>query len=301
MRYFFLLALLLQQGSALAQTDTLQSKSSVEAYLKRRYHYKNITLNAVNLVIQDTNTVQPTHPAYWLKADFNHDGKNDLFASATVEKGKLNNKSELFILASEGNHYTKVDIVDPASYVYSGDASYSIYSNSGKSYLVINTLFQKMLRPQDIRHGHYFTYSNARDTVFMRNNKQMIYANHPAHLAIESVKFSATQCFGTCPVFQLIINKDGSVSYKGIQYVNKTGDYTLAMPKAELSYLISLLGAINPPRLSDHYSVDATDNPTVYLTVRYINGQTKSIEDYGERGTYGLAVLYKFLLDLRNF
>ncbi|MDO7883770.1 DUF6438 domain-containing protein [Hymenobacter cheonanensis] len=301
MRYFFLLSLLLQQFSALAQIDTLQSKSSVESYLKRRYHYKAITLNTINLVIQDTNTVQPTHPAYWLKADFNHDGKSDLFASATVEKGKLDNQSELFILSSEGNHYTKVDIVDPVSYVYSGDASYSIYSASGMSYLVITTLVQKMLRPQDIRHGHYFTYISARDTVFVRNNKQIIYANHPTQLAIESVKFSATQCFGTCPVFQLTINKDGSVSYKGIQYVNKIGDYNLAMPKAELYYLISLLDAINPPRLSDHYSVDVTDNPTIYLAIRYTNGQTKSIEDYGERGTYGLAVLHKFLLDLRNF
>lgn len=301
MRYFFLLALILQHFVVLAQIDTLQSKAGVEAYLKRRYHYKEIALNPVNTIIQDTNAVQPIHPSYWLKKDFNHDGKNDLFVSATVKKGKLDNQNELFILASEGNHYTKVDIVDPVSYVYSGDASYGIYSASGKSYLVITTLVQKMLRPRDVRHGHYFTYISARDTVFVRNNKQMIYANHPTQLAIESIKFSATQCFGTCPVFQLTIDKDGSVSYKGIQYVNKIGDYNLAMPKAELSYLISLLGAVNPPRLSDRYSVDATDNPTIYLTIRYTNGQTKSIEDYGERGTYGLAVLYKFLLDLKNF
>jgi hypothetical protein len=194
-----------------------------------------------------------------------------------------------------------VNIVDPISYVYSGDASYSTYSALGNSYLVINTLVQKMLRPRDIRRGHYFSYSTAHDTSFVHNNKQMIYATHPARIAIESVKFSTTACFGTCPVFQLTINTDGSVSYKGIEYVDKIGDYTLAMSKTELSYLISLLAAINPPRLSDHYSVDATDNPTIYLTVRYTNGQTKSIEDYGERGTYGLAVLYKFLLDLRNF
>jgi hypothetical protein len=301
MRYFFLLALILKHVSALAQIDTLKSKASVQAYLKHRYHYKDITLNPVNLVIQDTNTVQPAHPAYWLRADFNHDGKTDLFVSATVEKGKLSNQSEIFILASEGNHYTKVDIVDPLSYVYTGEASYNTYLASGKNYLVINTLVQKMLRPQDIRPGHYSSYSTARDTSFVQNNKQMIYATHPVRLAIESVKFSTTQCFGTCPVFQLTINKDGSVNYKGIQYVNKIGDYSLVMPKAELSYLISLLDAINPSRLNDHYSVDATDNPTIYLTVRYTNGQTKSIEDYGERGTYGLAVLYKFFLDLRNF
>ena len=301
MKYFFLLALLLQQISALAQIDTLQSKASVEDYLKRRYHYKDVTLNPVNLVIQDTNTVQPVRPIYWLKADFNHDGRADLFASATVAKGKRDNQSELFIIASEGNHYTKVDIVDPVGYVYTGETSYNIYSTSGKDYLVINTLVQKMLRPQDIRPGHYSIYSTAHDTSFLQNNKQMIYAKHPLRLTIETVKFSATECFGTCPVFQLIINKDGSVSYKGVQYVDKMGDYNLIMPKAELSYLISLLAAINPPRLSDQYSVDATDNPTIYLAVRYTDGQTKSIEDYGERGTYGLAVLYKFLLGLRNF
>ena len=158
-----------------------------------------------------------------------------------------------------------------------------------------------MLRPQDIRPGHYSSYGTAHDTLFVHNNKQMIYATHPVRLAIESVKFSTTQCFGTCPVFQLTIDKNGSVSYKGIQYVNKMGDYTLSMSKPELSHFISLLAAINPPLLSDHYSVDETDNPTIYLTVRYTNGQTKSIEDYGERGTYGLTVLYKFLLYLRNF
>lgn len=301
MKYLVLLALLLQQASALAQIDTLQSRASVEAYLKRRYHYKDITLNTVNPVIQDTNIVQPVRPAYWLKADFNHDGRTDLFASATVAKGKRNNQSELFILASAGNHYTKVDIVDPLGYVYTGETSYNTYSASGKDYLVINTLVQRMLRPQDIRPRHYSTYNTAHDTLFVQNSKQMIHARHPTSLTIENVKFSTTECFGTCPVFQLNINKDGSVIYKGIEYVDKTGDYTLVMSKAELSYLISLLAAINPPRLSDHYSVDATDNPTTYLTVRYTNGQTKSIEDYGERGTYGLAVLYKFLLGLRNF
>lgn len=301
MRYFFLLALILQQVSALAQIDTMKSKAGVEAYLKRRYHYKDITLNVVNFIIQDTSAVQPVRPAYWLKSDFNHDGKADLFVSATAKKGKRDNLSESFIIASEGNHYTKVDIIDPIGYVYNGDASYSTYSASGKNYLVINTLVKKMLRPQDARQGHYYSYSNAHDTSFVQNNKQMIYATHPVSLVIESVKFSTSQCFGTCPVFRLIINKDGSVSYKGVQYVDKMGDYTLAMSRTDLSYLISLIAAINPPLLSDHYTVDETDNPTIYLTVQYTNGQTKSIEDYGERGTYGLAVLYKFLLDLRNF
>lgn len=239
MRYFFLLALILNQFSALAQIDTLQSKAGVEAYLRRRYHYKGFTLNPVNLIIKDTNTVQPAHLAYWLKADFNHDGKADLFVSASVEKEKHDNQNELFILASEGNHYTKVGIVDPISYVYSGDASYSTYSALGKSYLVINTLVQKVLRPRDIRRGHYFSYSTAHDTSFVHNNKQMVYATHPSRIAIESVKFSTTACFGTCPVFQLIINKDDSVSYKGIDYVNKIGDYTLTMSKTELSHFIA--------------------------------------------------------------
>ncbi|WP_151088150.1 DUF6438 domain-containing protein [Hymenobacter baengnokdamensis] len=285
----------------MAQIDTLQSKADVEAYLKRRYHYKEIALNPVNIIIRDTNAVQPIRPSYWLKKDFNHDGKNDLLVSATVAKGKRDNQRELFIIASEGNHYTKVDIVIPVSYGHNGDASYDIYLALGKSYLVINTLVQKMLRPQDVRPGHYAVYSTGHDTIFVQNNKQMIYAKHPAQLAIESVKFSTTECFGTCPVFQLFINKDGSVSYKGIQNVSKIGDYKLIMSKSELSYLTSLLAAINPLKLNNHYSIDASDFPSINLTVNYANGQVKSIEDYGERGTYGLAVLYEFLLDLKNF
>jgi|GEM_PF-6895398 len=303
MKPFLLLLLALTSLPALSQVDTLHSKAAIEAYLKRKYHYKAVKLNEVNLVIKDSTTVRAAHPEYWLKADFNHDGKADLFITASINHNKRTDREALFILASDHNHYTKVDIVDHSSNPFGySKTSYSTYAEAGRDYLVMSSLVRAMVRLERKEGWAYkFAYNTTHDTMYVLNAKPMIYATHRASQVVESIEFSTTQCYGTCPVFQLTIKKDGAVSYKGIEFVARKGDFNLRMTPADLTYLTTLLAAINIPLLKDDYEVSYTDAQTAYLTVKYADGQTKKIMDYGLQGTYGLATLYRFLYSLRKF
>ncbi|GAB2871332.1 DUF6438 domain-containing protein [Hymenobacter ruber] len=296
------LLLILLYLAANAQIDTLRSKVGIEAYLKHRYHYKSIQLKEVNSIIKDSTALPASDPKYWLKADFNHDEKIDLFVAASVDEGKRGVHDLFLVLASDHKHYSKVDIGHPLDYwMHGGTTSWAIYSKSNRDYLVMHCLTSKIPRLKTGGWGNRLAYSVTHDTLFVIDAKPIIHATHPSKLIIESIKFSTTQCFGTCPVFQLVIKQDGSVSYKGIEYVEKKGDFNLIMTKSELNYLNKLLANLNLPYLEDNYQVDYTDSQTAYLTIRYTNGQTKEIEDYGLQGTFGLATLYSFLFGLRNF
>ena len=288
--------------AAAAQVDTLRSKTAIEAYLKRQYRYKSVQLRAVNTVMKDTVAAEPAHPEYWLTADFNHDGQADLFVAASVAEGKQGARDVFLILASDHKRYTRVAINSPVNYwIHGGRASWTSYSEAGRDYLAMACLTTDFPRLKQGGWASRIVYTTTHDTLFVLHGKPMIYTAHPTTQAVESIEFSVTPCFGTCPVFQLTIQNDGTAHYRGIAYVHKLGDFNLVMPKADLDYLVALLANSKLPLLHDEYQVDYTDASTVYLTVHYADGQTKEITDYGLQGTYGLATLYNFLLSQRDF
>ena len=166
-----------------AQIDTLRSKAGIEAYLKHRYHYKSIELKAVNSVIKDTAVFPAAHPEYWLKADFNHDGKVDLFIAASVEEGKRGIQDIFLILASDHQHYTKVDIGHPIDYwIHEGKAAWTVYSKSSRDYLIMLCLTTKIPRLKEGGWANKVAYIARHDTLFVLNEKPMIYTSHPSKL-----------------------------------------------------------------------------------------------------------------------
>ena len=129
------------QWPVAAQVDTLRHKTSIEAYLKRRYHYRSVVLNEVNGVLRDTVSVRPAVPQYWLRADFDHDGRADLFVAATVQQGKHSEQDVLLVLASSRKQYLKVDMATPLHNGWHvGQASYQTYAHAGRAYVVLSQL-----------------------------------------------------------------------------------------------------------------------------------------------------------------
>jgi pimeloyl-ACP methyl ester carboxylesterase len=64
--------------------------------------------------------------------------------------------------------------------------------------------------------------------------------------------------------------------------------------------LYQLLRYIDIPSLKSNYSVSWTDDRTASLCIRFDKGRVKSIEDYGEIGTYGLVALYDLFETFRR-
>lgn len=105
-------------------------------------------------------------------------------------------------------------------------------------------------------------------------------------------------CFGKCPMFELTIRKNGTAIYRAQQFNERTGVFTAKIPQPELNRLMELLRTIGWDRLKDEYAVGWTDDQTVYTVINY-NGKTKSIKDYGKKGSIGLQSLYRLLTGWR--
>ncbi|MNK16763.1 hypothetical protein D3C87_349330 [compost metagenome] len=135
------------------------------------------------------------------------------------------------------------------------------------------------------------------------------YSEKPSENHIEKIEFKTSPCFGTCPVYQLTINKNKSATFLAEHYnFNKDkrnnafkneGLFDTKINDIDYKQLVNLLNYIDFKNLKDEYSVSWTDDQTATLTITYDNGKTKTIEDYGMIGTYGLSSVYDLLAEMR--
>lgn len=125
--------------------------------------------------------------------------------------------------------------------------------------------------------------------------------------SIQKIEYQTTECFGTCPMFFISIDKNRQGIFKAESYnIEKRdskkvilGTFHTTLKKNSFKNIINLLNYIDFPNLKDNYTVPWTDSQTSTLTITYGNGQVKKIRDYGLIGTYGLDRLYELLFELR--
>ena len=118
-------------------------------------------------------------------------------------------------------------------------------------------------------------------------------------MVFEKIKFKSNYCYGTCPVFEMIITKDRSATYNAISYNDETGQYKAVIPTKEFDQLISLLKYLQLDKLRNKYEVNWTDDQIITTEITY-NGKTKVISDYGAIGTFGLSNLYLMFFNFRK-
>lgn len=125
--------------------------------------------------------------------------------------------------------------------------------------------------------------------------------------AIEKIEYSTSLCYGTCPSFDIVINKDKTALFMPHFYnftnvrgaKEETGTLKTIVKDKDFDEIIGLLNYINFPILKNRYAASWTDSATATLKITYNNGKVKTIEDYAMVGTYGLKGLYQLLADLR--
>ena len=59
-----------------------------------------------------------------------------------------------------------------------------------------------------------------------RSHDEVNSTNH----GITEVGIERTACFGTCPIYTFIIKSDGTFRYKGVEYVERKGEFTGTIP-----------------------------------------------------------------------
>ena len=123
---------------------------------------------------------------------------------------------------------------------------------------------------------------------------------------IEKIEFSTTGCFGTCPIFEIVLNKDKTAIFKPHRYnLTETENeekqiFQTKVDSRTFNEIITILNYIDFPKLQNDYSVSWTDDQSSTLKITYNNGKIKTIRDYGLTGTYGLRKLYDFLFRVRK-
>ncbi|KMQ69231.1 hypothetical protein ACM39_03780 [Chryseobacterium sp. FH2] len=127
------------------------------------------------------------------------------------------------------------------------------------------------------------------------------------------IEYEATPCFGFCPVFKITINPDRTAVFEA-EHFNfndkpskdefskpREGSFKGTIKEADYNRLITLLNDLDIRNAKDKYGEkNITDLPTSYLRVKFADGSSKNIEDYGKRGSEKLSEIYKFFEDLRH-
>lgn len=89
-------------------------------------------------------------------------------------------------------------------------------------------------------------------------------------------------CFGTCPIRNTFITKEGSIFYFGESYNSKNGFYIGSFDKNRFEEFRKRLNLLRVETLENNYSASATDLSTTNITIIKEGKFYKSIRDYGE-------------------
>ena len=107
---------------------------------------------------------------------------------------------------------------------------------------------------------------------------------------IESVKLARTGCYGKCPIYQVTINRDGSILYKGDMFVEHIGTYNVNVD-FDFQKFEDLVEASDFFNLQERYMEDVTDIPACGVTVKTGSREKSVLENGG--GPRELKVIQK--------
>lgn len=117
---------------------------------------------------------------------------------------------------------------------------------------------------------------------------------------IQKVQFSAGACFGTCPIFNMVIQENGNAEFDAKNFNDVEGKFKTVIQKPQLDSLFKLINQAKITSLKDHYDAEITCQPTYDLVVVFRDGKTKHISDYGPSGPDELGKIYSMLFSLRE-
>jgi hypothetical protein len=125
-------------------------------------------------------------------------------------------------------------------------------------------------------------------------HREKIERDDAAFIILES-----SPCYGTCPVYKIILQANGDVSYFGKMYVKKAGPVRDSISKQVFDSILKrietskFIGADLDYNKSKTCPQMATDNPSTFLTVKSRIKLSTIIHYYGCRGNPNLDSMEK--------
>ncbi len=124
---------------------------------------------------------------------------------------------------------------------------------------------------------------------------------------INKIEFLTTPCFGTCPVFSLEINANGTsfLNAESYNYENEdeqseiVGKFKTVIAKDKFDKILKALKQIDFSCLEKENDKFYEDMTSYTLTLTYNDNQVKEYVDKTQENSDELNALYKLLFDLR--
>lgn len=244
------------------------------------YESRFATINCKK--ISDSLQVKP-----WQKADFDNNGLTDILVIGTWSD------HHIICILDKGDNYYEIKSITRKSFQH---CTFPVVSNNKIKYYFESSPESGKRDKQPTLEQVILTYQFG---DFIEDN--LIPASH----TIEKIEYSTTGCYGSCPIFKLIINLDRTSNwfadlYNKINNKEVKGNFSCTIKAEKYNQIIALLNYIDFAKLKDDYAVGWTDDQSSTLKITYDNGKIKTIKDYGLIGTYGLDRVYQLLFDLRK-
>ncbi len=98
---------------------------------------------------------------------------------------------------------------------------------------------------------------------------------------ITEITLERTACYGTCPIYKVILESNGTATYIGMQFVERKGTYKAYISGFE--QLAKIIEARKYFSFSASYTEPVTDLPSAITSV-VRNGKRKTINNYANSG-----------------
>ena len=90
-------------------------------------------------------------------------------------------------------------------------------------------------------------------------------------------------CEGECPLYKIVLRKDGTASYLGTSYAERKGSYKSSYNEYYFTQIAKLMAKNEYLNFKDQYGPAGKDQGYVITSVAYA-GQRKTIKNYGSLG-----------------
>ena len=274
-----------QEKSILALSTNKEVARFLKKNVEKRYTFKEVFNREKELDLEDFQD-------FVKKVDLNNDGAIDLFVDSFYG-------DPIIVLAKPDGLYKEITI-DLNSNTSDSQDQYTRID----SIITINkeTVFFTSLMEFNFNSKESFTDTLIKtDTLIIKFDELLSYENTSNNFKkIEKIIFETDNCYGLCPVFKLEIQKDGNISYTGIEHTEFLGKLNSTIDSQELIELFGIIEYSLIYKLENDYSINWTHHQAGNLKINYLDGSIKEIRDYGLQGTRELRLIYDRLFEINN-
>ena len=111
---------------------------------------------------------------------------------------------------------------------------------------------------------------------------------------ISEIGLERTGCFGSCPVYSVVISDDLTIKYVGEKHVPHAGEFHGKIRSYNYHNVAEAIDAFGYMTLADMYTMEITDQSTVYTTIVQ-DGMRKVVCNYADAGPRELWIIEELI------